>query len=215
MNVGGDGSAGGKSPSAGVPARNGEAHEMPANVTESVEGVLAAAQRSAAEIRTHAAAEATALVEQRLAGADAQAAAREASAAHVLERARVAVGRVGRSVSAMREQIRFLDRELEQTAAGLEEMLSVIDSAAHYSQPRSDDGRSEVDRGAPGTAAATGRFVPAGQGVRRSALVRASQMAMRGRTRAEIGSALRDELGIADPTPILDEALGADRSGAG
>lgn len=48
----------------------------------------------------------------------------------------------------------------------------------------------------------------ADSGSEEAALLRATQMAVAGSERSEIATTLRDEMGIEDPNPILDEILG-------
>ena len=55
---------------------------------------------------------------------------------------------------------------------------------------------------------------PQAQGAREvpeDALLRAAHLAVRGTARGEIEAALREEFGLLDPGPVVDEILGADR----
>ena len=182
-----------------------------AGVTEQVEEILAAAESAAAETRAQAEAEGRALLERRSREAEEAAAVREAGAADVLDQSAAAVHQARGAVAGLSEQLDRIAAELEETSGRLDECLRLLeasrDEAAPAPSEAPEEDREEQPREEqPPEADATGGDREASLG--RPPLVRAVQMAMAGSSREEIDEVLREEFGVADPAPILDEALG-------
>jgi ABC-type transporter Mla subunit MlaD len=203
-------------------------HEALAGVTQQIEEITEAAERSAAQTRSKAEAEAQSLIERRRReaerlAADTEVAAkrlaaeREAAAVSVVEQTRRAVSQVGGAVAELRQQLDAAVEELRRATAKLDESIALVEStngssAKSAGRAAGTAGESSTKSKRSGAKAEPAEGTPnpnARAGARQARpLLRAVQMAMAGSSREEIGTVLRDEFGVKDPDPILDEALG-------
>jgi hypothetical protein len=207
-------------------------HDALAGVTQQIEEITEAAERSAAQTRSKAESEAQALLERRRREADRLAAEtevatnrlaaeREAAAVSVVEQTRRAVSQVSGAVASLRQQLDAAVEELRHATAKLDESVALVQPSKGESSAESADSGastargSSADSGRPRAKAKSSDNAPA-PGARATArparpLLRAVQMAMAGSSRDEIGTVLRDEFGVREPDPILDEAMGRAR----
>jgi ABC-type transporter Mla subunit MlaD len=204
-------------------------HEALAGVTQQIEEITEAAERSAAQTRSKAEGEAEALLERRRREAERLAAEtevatkrlaaeREAAAVSVVEQTRRAVSQVSGAVAGLRQQLDAAIEELRHATAKLDESVALVqpskgepsaepaDSSASAASASSADSGGTRAKAKPSATASN----PGARATARPArpLLRAVQMAMAGSSREEIGTVLRDEFGVKEPDPILDEAMG-------
>ena len=208
-------------------------HEALTSVTAQIVEITEAAERSATETRAKAEAEAKTLIERRGREADEAAAAIKAAAAEAADGTRIAVNQVGAAVTDLRQRLIQAAEELAKASAQMAKASTALEASTVSNAPPPSAGERTVPEApggspvpsagertvpeAPGRSPvpdrAEGAWAPSEAdsheaGLRRAPLVRASQMAMAGTSREEIGQALRREFGVTDPKPILDEALG-------
>ena len=111
----------------------------------------------------------------------------------------------------MAERARGLQRESENIVHRLEEAIAGITAAANREGERPAGRpleREDVEAAEP--ARRRRSAPPSGVGAE-EALLRATQMAIRGSRRAEIEAMLGDEFGVANPAEIVDQILGVGR----
>jgi hypothetical protein len=188
------GAAGGaEAPADQLESPRSELRQAVSRVARELEEIVKLAERAAEEIRANAEREADRYLEERRREADLAAAGLGEVGGVLLQR----VGRLNDDVEAMRAE---LDR-----AANRIRSLSVGESAA---KPEPPPGPRLVDESSrAGQARAESRpATPAPP----EALLRAAQLAVAGKERSEIEAALRAELAVADPAPIVDSILGND-----
>jgi ABC-type transporter Mla subunit MlaD len=203
-------------------------HEALAGVTQQIEEITEAAERSAAQTRSKAESEAQALLDRRRREADRLAAEaevaanrlaaeREAAAVSAVEQTRRAVSQVSGALAGLRQQLDEAVEELRHATAKLDESVALVQTSKGEPAAEgagSDTARGSSDSGRPrAKAESSGSPAPTARAPARPArpLLRAVQMAMAGSSRDEIGTVLRDEFGVREPDPILDEAMGRAR----
>ena len=168
-------------------------------VAAKVDGVLRAADAQAKKIRAQAEAEAQRLrdrkrrAEEYIAGARAEVDELAERAERITLEARDAVADALGDMSRVASELQAGIASVTEAVGKLNELAREVES-----EPASDEAPEASD----------GESLQAKEQAR-APIVRAVQMAMAGSPRAEIDSTLRDEFGIEDTTPILDEALGA------
>jgi RNA polymerase sigma factor (sigma-70 family) len=111
------------------------------------------------------------------------------------------------------EHAKQLRRDSDSMIHAVEQVIASLEAGASSPPEPREGSRSFVHAVEPaetaGAQPSSHRRVasPAGAG-REEALLRATQMAIRGRARTEIEAMLSDELGIANPAEIVDQILG-------
>lgn len=189
-------------------ARTGAGSELRQSLAETVrriEGILEEAERAASEIQAEAEAEASRYAEERRREADRL----------TEERLRLLSG----LSSSLLDHARRISQQSEGMSRALEDAVAGREGAGDGQSAVSAVSGIEAAAPARAQSAEAGRWAgTSGGGVRREAapvreeaLLRATQMAVAGRSRAEIETALGVEFGIADPAAVLDQILG--RSG--
>ena len=192
-----------------------------------IQDILDAAERAASDIQAEAHEEADRYLERRKLEADERAATRIARLDNVLDTLREHLAKLEQDGTAM-------VAVLEEAIARVEETDIPADSAPEVSvrgaqatplpteaeeerapEPAQPEPAYRPQALAPVAYPGTGASAVAeeGQGEsgdsREAALIRATQMAVRGVDRAGIEEALRSEFGLTDPAPIVNEILGA------
>jgi translation initiation factor IF-2 len=170
--------------------------QLLSGVAERVDEAIAAAERSAADIRRRAEAEAERLVAERR---------RELEIVEA-ERSR----RFQEALEALRSGIDAVDRESARAVRAAEDAIHRAERPAvePAQTPR------PADTPLPPPVAYPGRSREAPEGAvespeaRTSMLIRATQLAVQGHERAEIEETLASEFGAADVGQIVDEVLG-------
>ena len=187
--------------------RRSRLHEAVGAATERIQEIIDAAERAAEEIRRDAEAEAERYLAERRREADrltARQAERLAAAAANVREQFARIGAEGAAIVA----------ELEKLSGSPGQDPGATPEAA-AAEPEAGDGERPADP-APaagpsqqGDAGRAGADPPAG-GLREAALIRATQMVVGGSSRSEVDAALRAELGLANPGPLLDELFADD-----
>jgi hypothetical protein len=204
------------------PSGGSELKRSVSEATRKIEQIVDAAERVAHEIRTDAEAQASRYLEERRHEADRLV---EERAGALSETVRPVVQRVEH----LREQAVEVTREVEQALTSLRGLSAGASYSGETAPPEAhretgpevgqafsqgvvepgDGGRPTATAGGAGPGeTATGRPQVDAPSLAAEARLRATQMAVAGSGRVEIEATLRGELGIADPTPIVDEILG-------
>lgn len=171
--------------------RGSELRRSIAAAAEQIDGIITAAQDLAEEIRREAEAEADRYLEQRKREAD-----------RIVEER---ISGVRRSFAALRAEL----DELEERA------VSAADPAPDETPEARPAARSRPERPVPRSTAYPGTAATDAPETRRgdahtdraAALIRASQLAIRSRSREQIIAALRAEFDLERPEQIVDEVL--------
>jgi hypothetical protein len=172
-----------------------------ARAGQRIQEIIDIAQRFAEETRLEAERSAAQYLDRLRREADQVAAERTRQLA-ALERSMIA--RAERLRAELAEMIAELDRTIESVGSGAGSPGEVGGAREpRFDAPRAAAARSEpvADPGVSGPAARRQRY----EG---EALLRAVQLAVMGKERAEIEETLTDEFGFTDPAPLVDEVLG-------
>ncbi len=181
---------------------------------ERIQGILDAAEEVAAGIRSDAESEAEDYLRERREAAD--------------EIAREQAGRLEAVLESVRAEARAMERQADSMVSAVEAALEearrpaatpVTATATETEEADSEtNGPAPVEDEAsraprahafayPGTRPQAAANADESED-RQGALIRATQMAVRGSDRADIEDALKDEFGIQDPAPLIDSILG-------
>jgi hypothetical protein len=198
--------AGGNSPGRSESASSGsELRRVVDDAAKRVDEIVEGAEQVAAQIIAEAEAEATRYQDERR--AEVERAIEEWSAD-----LRGLAELLSRQEGRLRELAEAMLGELEEIAAVLGRIPPEIapprelsPAAGGTAQPRGSERPAPGAERAGPAPAQGGRSASRG---RENAVLRAAQMAVGGSSREEIANALRTELGVSDPAPIVDELLG-------
>jgi hypothetical protein len=160
--------------------------ESIASAARSIDEIIANAQRSAEELRTDAAVEADRYFAARRAEADRLTAGLRARVTQLFAEVRKDLGAIERDAL---EQLDASDAAAPD--AGAEQGANVSGISGSWPKPVDELGPERRE----------------GPQVATAAVIRASQLAVMGKDRAEIEATLRGELGIENPAEIVDEIL--------
>jgi len=193
----------------GAPGTSGSRlREAVAAATDRVQEIVDAAERVAHDVRREAEAEAERYLAERRREADRLAAGQRELLEQVATTLRERLASLEAQGAALVAEV---ERALERLGAGDAAPSEGRPPASPLSpvpEPRGSQPVAEVAPPAGEPASTAGVRDPGAGELRERALIRATQMAVSGSGREEIESALRTELGVAEPAPIVDEILG-------
>ena len=155
---------------------------------ERIQEIIDAAERLADDVRREAETEAQRYLAERRREADRL----------IAERTQ----RLEAALAALRERFARIDAEGQRIIAELERVIGPAGEAGEGGEEPGGAGVADDQPRDPPPASH-----PAAGALREAALIRATQMAVGGSSRAEIDAAFRRELGLADPGPLLDEVF--------
>lgn len=171
------------------------------DATDRVQQIIDLAEQTSDEVRAEASREAEQIV------ADAEVKANEKVEARVAE----LTGRLGplaKRLEGVQAEVALLSTEIESLLGQARPLAQPEEGAPPPVQAPVAPARAEAvhaHAGAPGPGAAA---EDSGDNGGDRALLRATQMVVAGNDREEIEEALRSELGVSEPGPIVDRALG-------
>jgi len=200
--MGVSGETGGADTDHGAKDEGPHVREAMGGIGRQIEDIISSAERFADDTRAKAEVEGRELFARRRTEAEHAAIEREAAVAELIDRVDSDLREVVASLDGLREQLLAAARGLEIAAANVDQGRGRL---THSGQDGAADGKE---------AGVNGDSVDAAHEADEAAnppVVLASQMALSGMSREEIAQTLRTRFAIADPEPIVDQALARER----
>lgn len=194
--------------------------QLKSSITEAsrkIEGIIDDAERAAAEIRAEARADAERETRRQIAEGAAKLSEVVQPLVKRVEDLRVEAAGLVHEIEAATLNLVSLTKEAEETAAAAEskpaetapELATEPESPTQNVPDVAEAPLAEPDPGpAPIAYPGTRTQTASEGGPPEEAMLRATQMAVAGNSRAEIEAALSDEFNLSDPSPVVDDILG-------